>query len=66
MSQTASPTPVRHHAGTRIEYQTDKQDPELSGWYIVYYDTDGEPWDGLGPYDTKDLAEHIANVIEED
>lgn len=66
MTQMNAQAPARHHAGHRIEFKMDRQYPELSGWYIVYFDTEGESYEGLGPYDTRDLAQHIANLIEED
>lgn len=61
-----APTQDRHHVFDRVEYIRDKEEPELSGWYIVYVADDGDAYEQIGPYDTEQLAHDIRNIIEED
>lgn len=34
----------------------DDPDPQLDGWYIVSYDSTGETYDSVGPYETEEQA----------
>ncbi len=51
----------------KVEYlaHNKENDPELEGWYIVYYEDDGYSYDAIGPYDTKEIAIEILNEAKD-
>lgn len=37
--------------------------PEMRGWYICLHTADGETYDAIGPFDTKEEAEGIQDMM---
>jgi hypothetical protein len=40
--------------------------PEMRGWYIRLHDEDGDVYDEIGPFDTKEEAEGIQDMMKFD
>jgi hypothetical protein len=40
--------------------------PDMRGWYILLHDSDGEVFDEIGPFDTKEEAETAQDMMSFD
>lgn len=54
-----------------IEHSDSAEFPEeipadMRGWYICMHDQDGEVYDAIGPFDTKEEAEGIQDMMKFD
>jgi hypothetical protein len=38
--------------------------PDMRGWWIVLHDQDGEVYDEIGPFDTKEQAEAAQDMMD--
>jgi hypothetical protein len=49
---------VEGQASTTVQYHKGDEAYD-AGWYIIYLDTDGTAYDGIGPYDSEGEAKRI-------
>lgn len=58
MTVLASPFEKRSRGYTCVRhwFAEDGHDESLTGWYVLSIDSDGEPWDAIGPFDDEAFA----------